>query len=419
MLSEHASPLAVLGSQDAGGQNVYVDEISRQLAARGHSVDVFTRRDDAASAPVVEYAPGVRVIHLDAGPPEFVPKDDLWAYMPELLGAMHSFLVQTSTHYDVVHSHFWMSGWVAMQLRSRCELPVVHHSHALGVTKQRFQGSADTSPPARLSVERDVIREVDRVIAQCPAERDELIGDYGARPEKIALIPGAANLARFRPIPPDEARRRANLNAEDFVVVYVGRMLPRKGIRTLVRAFAMLAERVELHGARIPLKLVLVGGDSPDPDPAVTPEIGVALRMADQLGIRDMVQCTGKRQPDQLAWFYNAADVMVTVPWYEPFGLTPLEAMACGCPVIGSAVGGLPYTIQHGVTGMLVPPRDPRALADAMYDLFVRPETRLAMGQAARRRMEREFSWDTVARRTEALYQQFVHDTRLVSGSIS
>jgi hypothetical protein len=417
-LSEHASPLALLGSQDAGGQNVYVDEVSRQLGRLGHRVDIFTRRDHPHAPEVIGWAPGVRVINLAVGPPQFVPKDELWMLMPMFLDAMLCFMARSGARYDLIHSHFWMSGWAAMHLRRRLGLPVAHIFHALGLTKQRHQGSADTSPPARIAVERDVIREVDRLIAPCPSERAELIDDYAADPHKIAVIPAAANIARFRPIPRDQARRRLGLDARDLVVVYVGRMLPRKGVRNLVRAFALLEERTRSQAGACPgqpLKLLLVGGESRGDDAAATPEIGVLRELAVDLGVADRVLFAGKRQPDELPDFYSAGDVVVTTPWYEPFGLTPLEAMACGRPVIGSAVGGLSFTIQDGATGMLVPPRDPAALAASIHQLLAQPRLRAAMGHAARRRVEREFTWENVARRTEALYQALLaaHDQRM------
>jgi len=420
-LSEHASPLALLGGQDAGGQNVYVDEVCRQLGAMGCQIDIFTRRDRPDLPDVVALAPGVRVVNLDAGPPEFIPKDDLWMWMAAFLDAMLSFLIRDGARYDVIHSHFWMSGWVAIQLRRRLGVPVVQTFHALGKTKQRHQGDADTSPAARIAVEYDIVRECDQLIALCPSERAELIEDYAADPRKITLIPAAVNIDRFRPEPREEARGRIGLDRDDFVVVYVGRMLPRKGVRNLMRGFARLAERVEAQpnafanaagDSRLVeqdparrLKLLLVGGETSAPDSTSTPEIDVLRRLAQELGIAELVQYAGMRQPDQLRDFYSAGDVMVTTPWYEPFGLTPLEAMACARPVIGSAVGGLTFTIQDQITGLLVPPHDPEALAARLYLLLTQPDLRVTMGQVARCRIEREFTWERVALRLLALCQ--------------
>ncbi len=418
-LSEHASPVALRGSVDAGGQNVYVDEVARGLARLGHTVDIFTRRDRAtgaaggrsdsavggeADAPdVIDWAPGVRIVNLPAGPPHFLPKDDLWPLMPAFRDAFLRFIEREGTTYDLLHGNFWMSGWVAIKLRRELGTPVVQIFHAMGKTKQRHQGAADTSPDDRIAVESAVIAGVDRIIAQCPSEWDELAGHYAAPPERVRIIPSAVNTEIFRPVPRGEARRRLDLGDDDLVVVYVGRMLPRKDVRNVVRAVAALVQRPE--ATCLPVRLLLVGGETVEPDPVATPEIGELMRLADELGIAARVRFTGKRQPEVLRWYYGAGDVAVTTPWYEPFGLTPLEAMACGRPVVGSAVGGLTYTIRDGVTGYLVPPRDPEALADRLGELLAQPELRACLGRAARARVEREFTWSTVAERTVALYR--------------
>ncbi len=349
-LSEHASPAALRGGEDAGGQNVYVDQISRNLAGLGHAVDVFVRRDRPDQPEVLEWAPGVRIVHLTAGPAEPMLKDAMWPHMPAFRDALLDFAARHETRYDLVHGNFWMSGWVAAELRRQLGVPVVQIFHALGKTKRSHQGAADTSPAARIAVELDVVRTVDLVVAHCPTERDELVEDYGACPGRIEMIPSGVDLQNFWPVPKSEARRRIGLPDDGPLVVYVGRLLPRKDVRNVVRAVALL---VRQHG--IPARLLVVGGDGPAPDPAVTPEIGVLQRLAAELGIADRVHFTGQRQPGELRYYYGAGDVAVTTPWYEPYGLTPLEAMACARPVIGAAVGGINYTVQHGVTGYLVP----------------------------------------------------------------
>ncbi|MFN8472465.1 MAG: glycosyltransferase [Anaerolineae bacterium] len=406
-ISEHASPMALLGSEDAGGQNVYVDEVSRNLGKLGHSVDVFTRRDNPGAPEVVEWAPGVRIVNLAVGPAEFMLKDNLWPLMPAFRDALLQFMLRDGARYDVVHGNFWMSGWVAARLRKRLGIPALQIFHALGKTKQRHQGTADTSPEDRIAVEMGIIRDVDRLIAQCPSEQAELIHDYGASLTKVAVIPSAVNIERFRPVPRDEARRRIGLDTDDLVVVYVGRMLPRKDVRNLVRAMALLVQR-----SALPVTLLLVGGETADGDPQKTPELGVLRRMVDELGIRDRVRFVGKRQPDELRYYYSAGDVAVTTPWYEPFGLTPLEAQACGRPVIGSDVGGITFTIRNGRTGFLVPPRSPEALADRLEFMLSQPALMAQMGEAARKRVEREFTWSTVAERTAALYQSLIANPR-------
>ena len=404
-LSEHASPLALRGSVDAGGQNVYVDEVARNLARLGIAVDVFTRRDDPELPEVVELAPRVRVVHLRAGPARFVLKDDLWPLMPAFRDSFLRFVARERLRYDLIHGNFWMSGWVAAELRARLGVPVVQIFHAMGKTKRRHQGAADGSPDGRIAVEECVIHDVDRLIAQCPAEQRELVDDYGADPAKVVVIPSAVNVETFRPVPRDEARREIGLATSDPVVVYVGRMLPRKDVRNVVRALAAYIRQYEAADGIGHARLLLVGGESESPDPETTPEIGELRRLAEELGIAERLIFTGKRQADRLRFHYGAGDVAVTTPWYEPFGLTPLEGQACGRPVIGSAVGGITFTIQHGRTGLLVPPRDPDALALALRDLLRDPPRRERMGRAARARVECAFTWATVARRTAALYR--------------
>ncbi|MGZ3681134.1 MAG: glycosyltransferase [Ktedonobacterales bacterium] len=409
-LSEHASPLALRGGVDAGGQNVYVDEVSRNLAHLGYAVDIFTRRDAQDVPEVVDWAPGVRVVHLRAGPDRFLLKDELWPYMPAFRDALLHFMRRQGIRYDVLHGNFWMSGWVAAQLGVQLHIPVVQIFHAMGKTKRRHQGTADTSPDGRIAVEIEVIRAVDRLIAQCPSEASELVDDYGAEPGKVVVIPSAVNTEIFRPVAREEARQHIGLASDGLVVAYIGRMLPRKDVRNVVRAIALLLRRAEVErDARVQgVTLLLVGGETTEPDPVATPEIGELQRLATELGIVDRVRFVGKRQPDELRYYYGAGDVAVTTPWYEPFGLTPLEGQACGRPVIGSAVGGITYTIADGATGFLVPPRNPGALAAKLYEVLSQPELRARMGRAARARVERDFTWAMVARRTADLYESLL-----------
>ena len=405
LVSEHASPAALLGGSDAGGQNVYLDELSAGLATLGHTVDLFTRRDHPDAPLVVGWRPGVRIINLPVGPPEPLPKDALWPSMPAFRDALLAFVVEQGRHYDLLHGNFWMSGWVVAELGERLHLPTVQIFHATGLTKRRHQGAADTSPHERIAVEREVVGRVNRLIAQCPSEADELIADYGADPAQVALIPSAVNSERFSPIAHNAARQKIGLVADEPIIGYVGRMLPRKDVRNVVRALTLL-----VHQHNIPARLLLVGGETSDPDPQATPEIGVVQQLAQDLDVAERTLFVGRRQPDELRWYYGAADIVVTTPWYEPFGLTPLEAMACGRPVVGSAVGGLTFTIADGETGLLVPPGDPQALAAALRHLLADTELRGRMGRAARACVEQGFTWTTVAQRTAALYQQLRHN---------
>jgi glycosyltransferase involved in cell wall biosynthesis len=407
-VSEHASPLALLGSEDAGGQNVYVNEVSRHLAHLGHRVDIFSRRDCRDVENVVEWAPNVRVINLEAGPPTHLCRDGLWPLMPEFRDSMLRYCRQQRDRYDVVHGHFWMSGWVATQLRHALQTPAVQTFHATGVTKRRHQGENDTSPADRIAIERQIVHLCDRLIAQCPAEERELICDYGADPRRVTLLPAGVNPQRFRPVDTRQARHALGLSIDVPLIGYVGRVLPRKDIRNIVRALAVLRDW------GVQAKLLIVGGETEEPDPGNTPEIGVLRDLARDLRVLDRVVFTGKRQQDLLWLYYGASDVMVTTPWYEPFGLTPLEAMACGRPVIGSDVGGISYTIDDGVSGHLIPPRDPTALAERLRAVIQNPDLRRRMGRAGRRRVEREFTWTMTAIRLARLYEMVLEEPAAV-----
>lgn len=404
-LSEHASPAALLGGVDAGGQNVYVDEVSRNLARRGYAVDVFTRRDNPTTPEIIDWARGVRIVHLPAGPAQPLLKDELWPYMPEFRDAFLRFMLREDLRYDLLHGNFWMSGWVAAELSQRLQIPSVQIFHAMGKTKKKYQQEVDTSPDDRIQVEMEVIRTVDRLIAQCPGEYHELVDDYGADPERIVTIPSAVNTRVFRPVAHEEARRRIGQTQDEFVIVYVGRVIPRKDPRNIVRALARLQSWAESVGCTRKIRLLIVGGETVEPDPQATPEIGELANLARELGVLEQVLFVGKRSQDTLRYYYSAGDVAVTTPWYEPFGLTPLEAMACGRPVIGSAVGGITSTIADGETGFLVPPHDPEQLATRLYQFLMEPELTEQMGQAARLRVEQEYTWPVVALRTASLYE--------------
>src|SRR5256714_2568059 len=320
-LSEHASPLATLGGADAGGQNIYVGEISRNLGRCGFAIDVFTRRDNPDVPEIVEWGTGVRVVNLLAGPVQPRPKDELWPYMSEFRDSLLRFMEHDETHYDLVHGNFWMSGWVATELRRRLGIPVIQIFHAMGKTKRRHQKKVDTSPGDRIKTEIDIIRDVDRLIAQCPAERAELVNDYGADAKKVVIIPSAVNTRVFRPVLQAEARSRIGIEQQGKLIVYVGRMLPRKDIRNIVRALALLLQRDGSTADSSSITLMVVGGETVAPDPVATPEIGELQRLAAELNVADHVCFFGKRQANKVRYYYSAGDVVVTTPWYQAIGL--------------------------------------------------------------------------------------------------
>lgn len=402
MLSEHASPIARLGSTDAGGQNVYVDQVSRGVARLGWGIDVYTRAEDPRQPTLVRWEDGVRVVNVPAGPPEPIPKDQIWPHIGEFLARTEEFAARFGP-YDLVHANFWMSGWVGARLRERWRIPLVQIFHALGVVKRLHQGEADTSPADRLEVEREVVHAADRLIAQCPHEVEELVELYGASAERVRVIPSGVDVHHFFRIPRHAARQALGLPLDDKIIVYVGRMLPRKDVENIIRAVAILERE---YGQQVPaFRLIAVGGETEDVQLEREPEIRRLLGIAEDLGVSHRVTFVGRRPSARLRWYYSAADVFVSTPWYEPYGLTPLEAMACGTPAVCSAVGGITYTVADGETGYLVPPRQPEALASRLAEILSDDVLRRRLARNARKRVEELFTWPTVAERTAELYQ--------------
>jgi glycosyltransferase involved in cell wall biosynthesis len=396
LISEHASPLATIGGVDAGGQNIYVAHVARGLARAGHHVDVLTRRDAAALPPVVDVRPGVRVLHIPAGPPQFVPKEALLPHMGAFTRAAQR-LLAASVRYDVIHANFFLSGLVGLRLQERFGVPLVMTFHALGLVRREHQGAADGFPLARIDIERRIVRHAERVVAECPQDKADLMRLYGANPGRIAVVPCGVDLAEFKPGDKAAARRELGLADDEFVVLQLGRLVPRKGIDNVIRAVALLDPALNA-------RLLVVGGDSAEPDERTTPEIGRLRGVAAECGIAERVIFTGHRQRDRLRACYVAADVFATTPWYEPFGITPLEAMACGTPVVGSAVGGIKHSVQDGVTGFLVPPQDPPALAERLAQLQAHPLLAQALGRAGVRRTRSMFTWDRIAGELAEVY---------------
>lgn len=399
MISEHASPLAALGSVDSGGQNVYVAHVAKRLARAGHAVDVFTRLDDPALPPVVRLDRNLRVVHVAAGPARFVPKEQLLPTMREF-GDSVVRICRAQTRYDIVHANFFMSGLVAMRLKRVLALPFVITFHALGRVRQIHQSSSDGFPAERDAIEEALVREANRLIAECPQDRNDLISLYAADPERIAMVPCGFDQQEFAPV--DRACRSSlGLADGEFVVLQLGRLVPRKGIDNVIRAISRLRTRHGIHA-----RLVIVGGESDEPDANATPEIGRLRTIANEEGVTEQVLFTGRRARSMLRDYYCAADVFVTTPWYEPFGITPLEAMACGTPVVGAAVGGVKFSVVDGVTGFLVPPRDPEALAKRLAALHQNPELARALGWAGIRRARSLFTWDRVVEQLSAVYAE-------------
>jgi glycosyltransferase involved in cell wall biosynthesis len=398
MISEHASPLAGLGSTDSGGQNVYVAQLTRLLAQNGYEVDVFTRRDDPSLPDVVPWQAGARIIHVPAGPAKPVPKEQLLPYMSDFADHVEARCARRP--YDLLHAHFWMSGLVAAEIKAALGIPFVVTFHALGRIRRIHQGANDRFPDCRFEIEERVVRDADLVIAECPQDHEDLVDHYAGDPERITIVPCGFDPGELWPIERREARMRLGLDRDDFIVLQLGRIVPRKGIGTVVEGFA----RFRREAGRA--QLLIVGGATRAPDPALTPEIGRLDGLARMHGVVEHVRFVGRRDRDELRYFYSAADVFVTLPWYEPFGITPLEAMACAIPVVGSRVGGVKHTVQDGVTGCLIPAADPDALAACLKRLYRDRRMAEDFGRCGRTRALRWFTWPRVARQIESAYDE-------------
>ena len=400
LISDHASPLAVLGGVDSGGQNVYVAQVAKRLAARGHQVDVFTRRYGVSLPRVVEWCPNVRVIHVPAGPPRDVRKEELLPYMGDFARWMIGYC-RMQGGYDVLHANFFMSGLVARDVRTALGTPFVITFHALGHVRRKHQGTADEFPDARTGLEAQIVAQADAIIAECPQDKHDLETLYAADPARLHVVPCGVDREEFWPLSRRFARQTLGIPVDAHLLVNVGRLVPRKGIDNVIRGLGVLKRE---HG--LAATLFVVGGNSDVPDPHGTPEIARLANVAARHAEGQRVVFTGRRTRDLLKLYYAAADALVTTPWYEPFGITPLEAMACGTPVIGSAVGGLTYTIKDGESGLLVPPNDPQALGATLAHFYASPRLAKRMGRAALRRAHTRFTWERVARELETVYAQ-------------
>jgi D-inositol-3-phosphate glycosyltransferase len=388
MVSEHANPLAVVGGVDAGGQNVHVAALAAGLAARGHEVVVHTRRDDPSPPRRVPLCDGVVVDHVPAGPAVVLPKDDLLPHMPALGRELAA--AWEAEPPDIVHAHFWMSGIASLVGARDLGLPVVQTFHALGTVKRRHQGAADTSPTGRLRLEAALGRRVDGIVATCSDEVDELMR-MGARREAVDVVPCGVDLGLFTDSGPSLPRTGLRR------LVTIGRLVERKGVETVIEALAAL-EDTELLVAGGPELTAL------DDDPHVRRLRDVAARH----GVTDRVTFLGQVLREDVPRLLRSADVVVTVPWYEPFGIVPLEAMACGRPVVASAVGGLTDTVTSGVTGELVPPRRPDLLAVALERLLSDELRLMRYGRAAVVRARSRYGWSRIALETERVYRRLL-----------
>lgn len=407
LISEHASPVATLGGIDFGGQNVYVAQVARNLAAMGWDVDVFTRKDNNSLPEIEEWENGVRIIHVPAGPQRHIPKEEMLPFMQDFAHFVHGYILRQTRLYDLIHANFFMSGMVAVEIKRKLNIPFVITFHALGRVRRRYQNKNDGFPDERFAIEEQIITEADRIIAECPQDLEDLTSLYAADPAKIFLAPCGFDPDEMWPVDKIAARKRLSLPVDERIILQLGRMVPRKGVDNAIRGLARL-----MHEHNLPARLVIVGGDTDIPDPAATPEIARLQHIAREEGVEEQVIFAGRKARHILRYYYSAADVFISTPWYEPFGITPVEAMACGTPVIGSNVGGIKYTIQNEKTGFLVAPDDPQALGDRLAQLYSSPELFKRFRGQAIRRANHLFTWKKVTDQLISVYEDVI-DTAL------
>jgi len=403
MISYHTCPLATLGGKDTGGMNVYVRDLTRQLGREGIQVDVFTRSQDEHVPHVLhDLGFGNRVVHITAGPETPLPKSDLPRYIPEFVDGIQAFALSKGIHYDLIHSHYWMSGMAARELKQIWNIPIVHMFHTLGIMKQRVaRGTEAAEGEDRLSGEREIMRVADRIVAPTPAELAQLKWLYGADVDKVVIIPPGVDLGHFYPIPIDEAKEFIGVSPCESVVLFVGRIEPLKGIDTLIEAIAIMRQM------GVVVCLSIIGGDPDQSQEAKSAEMARLQSLQERSGLEDLVAFLGKRSQDSLPYYYSAAEAVVVPSHYESFGMVALEAMACGTPVVASQVGGLAFLVQDSITGFTVPVEEPQVLAEKLAWLVQNREARDKMGENAAR-FARDYGWEKIAKRITQVYREML-----------
>ena len=405
MLSYHTCPLATLGGKDTGGMNVYVRDLTRQLGKLGIHVDIFTRsQDDHVPHVLHELGYGNRVVHVPAGPEHPISKEELVKYIPEFVEGIKAFACDKKIKYDIIHSHYWMSGIAAASLSDAWGgTPIVHMFHTLGEMKNRIARSeAEREGEYRIDGEKQVLRRADRVVVATVAELTQLRFLYKANGNMVVIPPGV-DVSHFYPIPSDEAKMYIGLKPEDRMVLFVGRIERLKGVDTLIQAMSCL----QLKQQGRPVHLAIIGGDPAASREEMTAEMTRLQKLCDDLAVGQTVVFLGKRDQDRLPYYYSAAEVLVMPSHYESFGMVALEAMACGTPVIASEVGGLAYLVRDGETGFTIPDQEPEELCEKISWLLNDAQLHATMSQRAVEYAQ-DYAWEKIAKQIVEVYEGLV-----------
>ncbi len=395
MLSVHTCPLATLGGKETGGMNVYVRDLSRELSRRGIYVDIYTRSQNPKIPRVTRLADRARVIHLKAGPEKPYNKNKVYDHLAEFVSGVQTQAETDGIVYDIIYSHYWLSGLAAKALRDGWNIPFVQMFHTLAEMKNRVAlTAAEREPELRHQNEQAIMGFADRLIAATANEQKEMVDFFGANPQKISVAPPGVDLGRFKPLNQSETRIYLGMPPEHRMVLFVGRIQPLKGIDTLVRALALVKSQ---HPALTKdVCLCIIGGDSNPDSELERAELERLQKMEAELELGDLITLLGAKEQDTLVYYYAAAEMVVMPSHYESFGMVALEAMACGTPVIASDVGGLSFNIEDGFNGYLVPGRNPQALADKIALLLRNKVLRDQLAEQAGEWVLR-YSWANIA----------------------
>lgn len=410
MISYHTCPLATLGGKDTGGMNVYVRDLTRELGRRGVGVDIFTRSQDEHVPHVLhDLGFGNRIVHIEAGPETPLEKDELAKYLPKFVEGIARVTQSKLLRYELIHSHYWLSGLAALELRSKWNIPVVHMFHTLAVMKNRVaQAPDEVTSSKRVEAEKRLIREADRIIAATQAEVAQIQWLYRENTDRVEVIPPGVDTSRFYPISVDEAKEFIGLPSDLKVILYVGRIEPLKGIDTLMRAVATMKES-GVHD-RFPFCVAIIGGELEDEGAGLSVEMERLTSLRESEGVGEDVSFLGSRDQDTLQYYYSAAEVVVVPSHYESFGLVALEAMACGTPVVASEIGGLAFLVRDGETGFHIPAGDSTSLAQRLTDLLENDELRTRLGRQAAE-YAKQYDWTLVTDQVLELYGSLMPKT--------
>ena len=405
IISYHTCPLATLGGKNTGGMNVYIRDLTRFLGKKGIHADVFTRSQDD-HVPHILHDLGFcnRVVHIPAGPENPIPKIQLIDYLDQFSDGIMSFSESKGISYDIIFSHYWLSGLAANSLKEKWNIPFIQMFHTLAILKNQVaKGSEEMEPDLRVNGEKEVIRIADKIIASTSNEEKQLIHLYNADSNKIEVCPPGVDTSRFYPIPQDEAKEYIGIPKDEKMLLFVGRIEPLKGIDILIKAIAQMQKSDVL--STCPHYLFIIGGDPDADDKEMNNEMSKLRELCNQLGVGDMVLFLGKRDQDSLQYYYSAAEVVVMPSHYESFGLVALEAMACGIPVVATQVGGLQHLVQNGKTGFIIPDNDPIALEEKLTQLICNSSLRDQMSRASAK-YAKSFAWENIAERLLEIFER-------------